>query len=69
MKRLVNAICIILLGIIIIESGLPVSYLTFAEETDTALTVGQTKQATEITKDGITFHFSEETDDWKVCQW
>ena len=60
MKRLVNAICIILLGIIIIESGLPVSYQTFAEETDTALTVGQTKQATEITKDGITFHFSEE---------
>ena len=37
-----------------------ISNHAFAEEIDTALVIGETCQATEITKDGITFYFSEE---------
>ncbi len=59
MKKLIKTICVILMVISTIVSGVPVRYQAFADEADTALSIGETKQATSITKDGITFYFSE----------
>ena len=60
MRKILKIICIALLVIGIAGSSLLIPNHVFAGEADTALAVGETKQTTEITKDGITFYFSGE---------
>ncbi|NLN65085.1 MAG: hypothetical protein GX144_06725, partial [Clostridiaceae bacterium] len=60
MKRSIcKVVCTFFLILSVVGNGVLIPNQAFADEAETALTIGETKQATSITKDGITFYFSE----------